>query len=207
MALRFNPPPGWPAPHPGWTPPAGWQPDPAWPPVPPGWNFWVDDVHVPAGYLLAAPAGSAGPGPLYAGGQPAAPAPASWKWAAGGAAAVFVGSLLPFVSYSGLVTADVVPGARLASATFGIVLLGFALGLRRVASRSTFAGLLLAGGILGALGYATFILLGLAGFESSDDSLYSSSVTIRYDPSFGVTCCLAGCLTALVSAVQALRGR
>ena len=38
---RFNPPPNWPTPPPGFVPDAGWQPDPSWPPAPPGWNFWV----------------------------------------------------------------------------------------------------------------------------------------------------------------------
>ena len=38
---RFNAPPGWPEPPPGWTPPPGWQPNPAWPPAPPGWQFWL----------------------------------------------------------------------------------------------------------------------------------------------------------------------
>ena len=38
---RFNTPPGWPEPPPGWTPPPGWQPNPAWPPAPPGWQFWL----------------------------------------------------------------------------------------------------------------------------------------------------------------------
>jgi len=37
----FNPPPGWLAPPPNWTPPAGWQPDPSWPTPPPDWQFWV----------------------------------------------------------------------------------------------------------------------------------------------------------------------
>lgn len=36
----FNPPPGWPRPPEGWTPPKGWSPDPAWPEPPPGWEFW-----------------------------------------------------------------------------------------------------------------------------------------------------------------------
>ena len=39
--FRYNPPPNWPAPPPGWTPPAGWRPDPSWPPPPPGWTLWV----------------------------------------------------------------------------------------------------------------------------------------------------------------------
>jgi hypothetical protein len=47
--LRFNPPPGWPAPAIGWTPPTGWQPDPSWPPAPAGWQFWVPDELAPIG--------------------------------------------------------------------------------------------------------------------------------------------------------------
>lgn len=43
MALRFDPPPGWPAPPPDWEPPEGWQPDPEWPAAPEGWTFWVED--------------------------------------------------------------------------------------------------------------------------------------------------------------------
>lgn len=44
----FNPPPGWPKPPEGWTPPNGWQPDPAWPDPPPGWQLWIPD-ETPAG--------------------------------------------------------------------------------------------------------------------------------------------------------------
>lgn len=39
--MRFNPPPGWPAPPEGWRPPAGWTPDPSWPDPPPGWQLWI----------------------------------------------------------------------------------------------------------------------------------------------------------------------
>lgn len=39
----FNPPPGWPKPPKGWTPPNGWRPDPAWPAPPLGWQLWVSD--------------------------------------------------------------------------------------------------------------------------------------------------------------------
>jgi hypothetical protein len=46
MGRRFNPPPGWPPPPPGFVPAPGWQPDPSWPPAPPGWQFWVDDAGV-----------------------------------------------------------------------------------------------------------------------------------------------------------------
>jgi hypothetical protein len=43
VSLRFNNPPGWPDPEPGWQPPKGWAPDPSWPPAPAGWAFWVAD--------------------------------------------------------------------------------------------------------------------------------------------------------------------
>jgi len=49
MGLRFNPPPNWPPPPPGFVPPPRWQPDPAWPPPPPGWQLWVPDDSDPAG--------------------------------------------------------------------------------------------------------------------------------------------------------------
>jgi hypothetical protein len=43
VALRYNPPPGWPPAPEGFTPGPGWQPDPSWPPAPPGWQLWVND--------------------------------------------------------------------------------------------------------------------------------------------------------------------
>lgn len=42
-SIRFNPPPNWPVPPPGWTPPPGWAPHPAWPPPPAGWQLWIAD--------------------------------------------------------------------------------------------------------------------------------------------------------------------
>ncbi|WP_080463262.1 hypothetical protein [Actinomyces gaoshouyii] len=56
MALRFNPPPNWPAPPEGFVPPAGWQPDPAWGPAPEGWQLWVEDSDD------ASPVSASGPG-------------------------------------------------------------------------------------------------------------------------------------------------
>lgn len=47
MSWRFNPPPTWPAPPPGWMPPPGWTPDPSWPPAPDGWQFWIQDLEAP----------------------------------------------------------------------------------------------------------------------------------------------------------------
>ena len=77
MALRFNPPPNWPAPPEGFVPPPGWQPDPAWGPAPEGWQGWIDDaapVATPTGVSASAPSASdAGP---YAAGPAAATATA-----------------------------------------------------------------------------------------------------------------------------------
>jgi len=218
MAFRFNPPPGWPIPQPGWAPPHGWQPDPSWPPPPPGWNLWVDDAPaVGPPQVTAAQAGWAQSFPPAAPhGFPPVPqvvpfpraVPSFWKWAVGGAAAVFLGSLLPFISYSGLGGGDVRPGARMVSAVFGAVL-----GLLAVASRTQLRsrvcnGLLLPGGILGTLGYGGFILLGLVGFQDDDSSFFADTSTkIHFDPNIGVTCCLAGCVIVVVAAVQGLRGR
>jgi hypothetical protein len=42
VALFFNPPPGWPTPPEGWTPPADWKPDPSWPTAPVGWQLFID---------------------------------------------------------------------------------------------------------------------------------------------------------------------
>lgn len=50
--MRFNPPSGWPAPPPGWQPPADWRPDPSWPPAPPGWQFWIEEASVEPQILL-----------------------------------------------------------------------------------------------------------------------------------------------------------
>ncbi len=67
MALRFNPPPNWPAPPDGFVPPAGWQPDPAWGPAPEGWQLWVDDASASSAPAVAsAPAVSSAADPAWA---------------------------------------------------------------------------------------------------------------------------------------------
>jgi len=38
---KYNPPPNWPAPPPGWTPPDGWKAPNEWGPPPKGWKLWV----------------------------------------------------------------------------------------------------------------------------------------------------------------------
>lgn len=58
---RFNPPPGWPVPAPGWEPPAGWIPDPLWPSPPPNWSFWTTGHQAFAGLPPIAPPAPAKP--------------------------------------------------------------------------------------------------------------------------------------------------
>lgn len=41
MSVRFNAPPGWPAPSASWAPTDDWMPDPSWPAPPDGWEFWT----------------------------------------------------------------------------------------------------------------------------------------------------------------------
>ena len=88
MGYRFNPPPNWPPPPPGFVPPPRWQPDPAWPPPPPGWQLWVpDDDTVPTRRARAAGGPAAVPArpPDFAAGparardiQPGPPGPADY---------------------------------------------------------------------------------------------------------------------------------
>ncbi|WP_246094273.1 hypothetical protein [Streptomyces griseofuscus] len=68
-AYRFNPPPGWPVPPAGWTPPADWRPDPSWPAAPKGWQLWIPEGGPAPGIPAVGPA----PGTLVAGPAPGAP--------------------------------------------------------------------------------------------------------------------------------------
>ena len=53
--MRFNPPPNWPQPPAGWSPPPDWEPDPSWPQPPYGWQLWVaEDEFVISPYRAAA---------------------------------------------------------------------------------------------------------------------------------------------------------
>ena len=75
MALRFNPPPNWPAPPEGFEPPAGWQPDPAWGPAPEGWQIWVDDSAASSGSAASAAGAAAEADPAWAPTQAVSTAP------------------------------------------------------------------------------------------------------------------------------------
>ncbi|WP_250640756.1 hypothetical protein [Frankia sp. AiPa1] len=182
---------------------AGAGPATGWAPAVPGAG---------AGWVPAASAGWAASRSVPGWGVPppaGAPraASSSWKWALGGGAAVFLGSLLPFVTYTDLYGYTVVPGARLISAVFGAILAGLALGAGLASRTQVFYGLVLPAGLLGALGYGTFILLGLTGVHNDEESAFGASrtVTVHFDPNIGVTCCLAGCIVTAGAAIVGLR--
>jgi len=110
MTVRFNPPPGSPAVPDGWTPPPGWQPDPTWPAPSTGWQLWVDETRTSPHRVMDS------------------------AWAIAGGTAVFLGSLLPFVTFSDP-EIGVNPGARAASALFGLIVLGLGIALRAARRR------------------------------------------------------------------------
>jgi hypothetical protein len=63
--MRFNPPPNWPKPPDGWSPPHGWNPDPSWPSPPHGWQLWERDDDAFAAPVATVPnAQVAVPGPI-----------------------------------------------------------------------------------------------------------------------------------------------
>src|SRR5215469_14023985 len=100
VAMRFNPPPGWPPPPDGFAPDPGWRPDPSWPPAPPGWQLWVTDEPerdaasgMTPGYIgYGQPAGPAGYS-QWQGWNPPMPLPSTDGMAVAG----FVLGLLGFV--------------------------------------------------------------------------------------------------------------
>lgn len=187
MATRFNPPPGQAAPD-GWTPPPGWQQAPTWPAPPAGWQLWVD-------------------------GTPASPHQVvDSAWAIAGGTTVLLGSLLPFVFFSDP-EIGVDPGARAATALFGLIMLGLGIALRAAPRRflmgTSIATLCLSA--LGAFGYAITIVAGLVGTTEQDALGFSEKVT--FSPGIGILLALAGCVAArrrehqLYSARQVLIAR
>ncbi len=120
MALRFNPPPGWPTPPQGFVPGPGWQPDPGWPAAPPGWQLWVPDDAPgnPTAAGSGAPAASAGAGE----GAPRTSAEAGY-WLPPGPAPTAYGQ--PPVSGWAVPARQPSGTSRLAVAAFVLGLLGF----------------------------------------------------------------------------------
>jgi hypothetical protein len=194
MSVVFNPPPGWPPQPQGWRPPPGWQPDPAWPAPPAGWPLWLEAKDPPKQAISLGTFG------------------VSSRIAMIGGLAVFLGSLLPFISSSDG-TATIHSNARVASAIFGLLLAGLGAGLqlspasvepdrRRRRLKGIAITLLIVAG-LGTLGYIIFTAVGFSGVTQDDGFGLSQKVT--FSPSIGLILSILGCLAAVYGAIRALR--
>lgn len=122
-------------------------------------------------------------------------------WAIAGGSAIFLGSLLPFIAFSDP-EMGVNPGARAASALFGLIVLGLGFTLRAVQRRflmgTSLATLCLSA--LGLLGYAITIATGLAGVTEQDP--FGDPVKITFSPGIGILLALAGCAAATVAGIR-----
>lgn len=180
--MRFNPPPGWPpAPH-GWVAPPGWQPDPSWPEPPAGWPLWIADrpaVSVPAKDSLLAMAGGI---------------------------AVFLGSLLPWIS-SNSADFEIRPGAKAVSAVLGLILAALGLALRAAPRPGRLAAGIAALCLssLAGLLYIIFIVAGLHGVPGPDPSIEIS--TVRWAPNIGIILTAAGCSASFLAAILSFHHR
>jgi hypothetical protein len=125
-------------------------------------------------------------------------------WVITGGTAVFLGSLLPFISFNDP-EIGVNPGARAASALFGLIVLGLGIALRAVQRRflmgTSIATLCLSA--LGALGYAITIVAGLAGVTEQDS--LGDSVKITFSPGIGILLAVAGCVAAAVAGIRSVQ--
>ena len=162
------------------APPPQGQPDPGWPAPDAAWR-------------------------LRAGQTPVSPRRAADSaWAIVGGTAIFLGSLLPFVSVSDP-EIPVNPGAKGATALFGLIMLGLGIALRAVPRRfllgTSVAILCLSA--LGALGYAITIVGGLVGVTEQDPFGFPEKVT--FAPSIGILLALAGCVAAGVASIRSLQ--
>jgi len=183
MPTRLNPPPGWPPVPPGWVPPPGWQPDPSWPDPPPGWNLWIEDTAARDRQIRTA------------------------RWVIAGGAAVFLGSLLPFLSSSQPDLYPVNSNPKDTAVFFGIVLAG--LGIIIVLAKSDRARLI--SGILAFI-VAGLTMLTLAGFivagiVGTDEEGIIGSVHVNFSPQIGIFISILGCVAAGIGGIMSFTHR
>jgi hypothetical protein len=167
VAMRFNPPPGWPAPPEGYVPPPGWQPDPSWPPAPPGWQLWVpaDAPGNPtaAGYGAPSPPAAGSDGTLRTSAAAGYALPAN-PWSTGYGqppAPGWAAPVRPPSDTSGWATASLVLGLLgffLVSAVLAIIFGIHALGRRRTTLQQG-RGMAIAGIVAGG----AWLVLGVGG--------------------------------------------
>ncbi len=142
---------------------------------------------------------------------------AAVRWAVGGGLAVFLGALVPFDSPNngpgvtgGALTSGINGDARLASALFGLALVGLAAGALYETVRTwpkgpsrVLAVLLLGLSALGLIGYVGFAWLGLAGFSTPDG--LGGQVRTAYSPNIGLYLSILGCAAAIYGAIRICR--
>jgi hypothetical protein len=162
------------------APPPRWQQDPTQSAPPAGWQLRADQT-------------------------PVSPHRATDSaWAIAGGTALFLGSLLPFVSSSDP-DFGMNPGAKATSAVFGLIVLGLGLALRAVPARfligTAVATLCLSA--LGALGYAITIVAGMVGTTEQDP--FGDSVRVTFSPGIGILLAMAGCAAVCVAAISSLQ--
>jgi len=159
----------------------GWETDSTWPASPAGGQCRVDETTSASPHRATDSA-----------------------WSIAGGAAIFLGSLLPFVSFSDPeITLN--QGARPTSALFGLIMLGLGIALRAIPRRflmgTAVATLCLS--VLGALGYAITIVAGLAGTTEQDP--FGNTVTVTFSPGIGILLALAGCAAAGIAGIRSLQ--
>ena len=164
------------------TPPPEWQPDPIGPAPPAGSQLWTEDRHAISPEIQD-----------------------SWLVMVGGAA-VFLGSLMPFASYTG-VDAVVSPNAKTASVMCGLVLVALGFVLRAAPRR----GRLVAGiaitclSAVAGLLYMRFILAGITGVPVRNP--FGDATSLTFSPEIGIILAVAGCAAAYVAAIRSFHHR
>lgn len=143
------------------------------------------------------------------------------RWTLGGGAAIFIGSLLPWVSatvtesnlglgVSGL-SYSITGGAIAVSAVFGLILIGLAFAMQSKAARGTlvkpkaysYGVPFIVLSALGLLGYALFTVAGIVGFTENDE--FGATAKITFTPSVGLILLLLGCIAALIGGIKVMR--
>ena len=153
--------------------------------------------------------------------EPTGPRPAGWPlqasqtpgppnrvadsgWIIAGGSAIFLGSLLPFVSFSDP-EVTVNPGARTTTALFGLIVLGLGIALRAAQRRyltgTSVAALCLSA--LGTLGYVITIVAGMAGI--TEQGPFGIPVKVTFSPGIGILLALAGCVTVGVAGIRSIQ--
>jgi hypothetical protein len=125
-------------------------------------------------------------------------------WVIAGGSAVFLGALLPFISFSDPeITLN--PGARTTTALFGLIVLGLGVALRAAQPHyltgTSVATLGLS--VLGTVGYVITIVAGMAGI--TEQGPFGVPVKVTFSPGIGILLALAGCVTAGVAGIRSIQ--